>query len=163
MSLESSPPAERVPQITWSLPGSRNGGIKTLRYSEIEGEFKFKLLQDKREGWSDTCEELTTNQPFGVHFDIAKNPDRRHFQLSAVQRPDGTLTSTAEEDLQELLEFHFPSDPLQDSPAHAIIRLQSKHPPLTLDDPLFNPSELTAAVKNIRNKILLARMDSLGT
>ncbi|GBN97534.1 Retrovirus-related Pol polyprotein from type-1 retrotransposable element R1 [Araneus ventricosus] len=120
--------------------------------SPIEGEYKFKLLQAKREGWSDTCEEVTTTQPFGVHFDIAKNPERRHFQLSAVQRPDGTLTSTTEEALQELLEFHFPSDPLQDSPANAIIRLQSKDPPLTLDDPPFNSSELAAAVKNIRNK-----------
>ncbi|GBN63097.1 hypothetical protein AVEN_138098-1 [Araneus ventricosus] len=77
---------------------------------------------------------------------------KRHFQLSAVQRPDGTLTSTAEEDLQELLssishQIHFRIVQL-----HAIIRLQSKHPPLTLDDPLFNPSELTAAVKTFEIK-----------
>ncbi|GBO39063.1 Retrovirus-related Pol polyprotein from type-1 retrotransposable element R1 [Araneus ventricosus] len=91
-------------------------------------------------------------QPFGVHFDVAKTPDRRYFQLSAVQRPDGSLTSTTEEALHELLEFHFPSDPCQDSPAHALIRHQSKDPPLTPDDPLFAPPELAAAVNNIRSK-----------
>ncbi|GBL82181.1 Retrovirus-related Pol polyprotein from type-1 retrotransposable element R1, partial [Araneus ventricosus] len=122
------------------------------RFKKIEGEFKFQLLKAKREGWSDTCEEVTTTQPFGVHFDIAKNPDRRHFQLSAVQRSDGSLTSTTEEALHVLLDFHFPTDNFQDSPAQATIRSHSKTPPLTQDDPPFSTSEIEAAVKNVRSK-----------
>ncbi|GBM42202.1 Retrovirus-related Pol polyprotein from type-1 retrotransposable element R1 [Araneus ventricosus] len=132
------------------LPNDRK--FLRSRFKKIEGEFKFQLLKAKREGRSDTCEEITTTQPFGVHFDIAKNPDRRHFQLSAVQRPDGSLTSTTEEALQELLDFHFPTDNFQDSPAHAAIRSQSKVPPLTPDDPPFSRPEIEAAVKNIRSK-----------
>ncbi|GBL72616.1 Putative protein in type-1 retrotransposable element R1DM [Araneus ventricosus] len=52
----------------------------------------------------------------------------------------------------ELLEFHFPIDPFQDSPLHALIRQHSRDPPSTDNDPCFSPAELEAAVRNIRSK-----------
>ncbi|GBN25120.1 Retrovirus-related Pol polyprotein from type-1 retrotransposable element R1 [Araneus ventricosus] len=132
------------------LPNDRK--FLRQKFKKVEGEYKFKLLQAKREGWADTCEEVTTEQPFGVHFDVAKCPDKRHLQLSAVSKQDGSLTSTTEEALQVLLDFHFPSDPHQDSPSHASIRQQSKILPSTDNDHPFSPLELEAAVKNIRSK-----------
>ncbi|GBM04605.1 hypothetical protein AVEN_75568-1 [Araneus ventricosus] len=74
------------------LPNDRK--FLRQKFKKIKGEYKFKLLQAKREGWADTCEEVTTEQPFGVHFDVAKCPDRRHLQLSAVTKQDGSLAST---------------------------------------------------------------------
>ncbi|GBM63902.1 Putative protein in type-1 retrotransposable element R1DM [Araneus ventricosus] len=111
------------------------------RFKQIESEYKYKLNAAKRDGWTGTCEEVTADQPFGVHFDTAKTPDRRNFQLTVVRKPEGTLTATTEEALQELLSFNFPIDSQQDSSSHASIRRTSRIPPRTDDDPLFTVQE----------------------
>ncbi|GBM66418.1 Retrovirus-related Pol polyprotein from type-1 retrotransposable element R1 [Araneus ventricosus] len=92
-----------------------------------------------------------SRQPFGVHFDTAKDPNRRPFQLSSVRKKDGSLTATMDEALHKLLSYHFPDDTALDTPAQASIRRNSKIPPYTPDDPP-SPLEVEAAVREIRSK-----------
>ncbi|GBM50982.1 hypothetical protein AVEN_114630-1 [Araneus ventricosus] len=122
------------------------------RLHKIEGEYKFKLVYAKRDGWDNTCQQVTEKEPFGVHFDVAKTPDRRHFQLSAVKKQDGSITNTIEEAFQELLGFHFPTDDHRDTPHQDNIHRSCRDPPSTPDDLPFSLAEVEAAVKNINSK-----------
>ncbi|GBO11879.1 Retrovirus-related Pol polyprotein from type-1 retrotransposable element R1 [Araneus ventricosus] len=122
------------------------------RLNKIEGEYKFKLTRAKRDGWSETCSQITEKEPFGVHFDVAKNPDRRYFQLSAIEKADGTLTQTTTEALNELLTYHFPTDDLSDSLTQACIRNLCRVPPPTPDDLPFSPAEVEQAARSINSK-----------
>ncbi|GBO04156.1 Retrovirus-related Pol polyprotein from type-1 retrotransposable element R1 [Araneus ventricosus] len=79
-------------------------------------------------------------------------PNKRQFQLNAVRKEDGSLTTTIEEALHELLRYHFPDDDHQDSPAQADIRRNCRIPPSSPDDPPFSPLEVKTAVAEIRSK-----------
>ncbi|GBN56197.1 Retrovirus-related Pol polyprotein from type-1 retrotransposable element R1 [Araneus ventricosus] len=122
------------------------------RFKQLEGEYRYKLNAAKRDGWTGTGEEVTVEQPFGVHFDVAKAPDRRNFQLTTVRKADGSLTATTEEALQEHLNYNFPIDSYTHSPSHAQIRNTCRIPPSSNDDPMLTVQEVEAAVKNIRSK-----------
>ncbi|GBN11689.1 Putative protein in type-1 retrotransposable element R1DM [Araneus ventricosus] len=82
----------------------------------------------------------------------AEAPNKAHFQLNSVRKEDGSLTSTIEEALTELLRYHFPDDVSQDSPAQADIRRNSRVPPNTSDDSPFSQLEVETAVGEIKSK-----------
>ncbi|GBM75744.1 Retrovirus-related Pol polyprotein from type-1 retrotransposable element R1 [Araneus ventricosus] len=121
-------------------------------FKGLEAEYKWKLNFAKREDSDDICENVTADDPFGVHFDVAKNPDSRFFQLSAVNKADGTLTTTTEEAIAELLDLHFPLDEGGDSLSQAQIRQSCRIPPNTEEDPPFSSSEIDAAIHNLKSK-----------
>ncbi|GBN34566.1 hypothetical protein AVEN_59593-1 [Araneus ventricosus] len=97
------------------------------RLNKIEGEYKFKLTRAKRDGW-------------------------RYFQLSAIEKADGTLAQTTTEALNELLNYHFPTDDLSDSHTQAGIRNLCRVPPPTPDDLPFSPAEVELAARSINSK-----------
>ncbi|GBM47760.1 Putative protein in type-1 retrotransposable element R1DM, partial [Araneus ventricosus] len=80
------------------------------------------------------------------------HPNKRQFQLNAVRKEDGSLTTTIEEALHELLRYHFPDDAHQDSPAQADIRRNCRIPPSSPVDPPFSHLEVKMAVGEIRSK-----------
>ncbi|GBN91927.1 Retrovirus-related Pol polyprotein from type-1 retrotransposable element R1 [Araneus ventricosus] len=111
-----------------------------------------EILRSKREDWLDICENVTTDDPFGAHFEVAKNPDARFFQLSAITKPDGTVTSSTKETIEELLNFHFPEDQGNDNPSQARIRQTCRTPPLSSEDLPFSDPEIDAAFNNLKSK-----------
>ncbi|GBN35896.1 Retrovirus-related Pol polyprotein from type-1 retrotransposable element R1 [Araneus ventricosus] len=122
------------------------------RFKEIESIYKLQLNSAKREDWLDICENVTTDDPFGVHFEVAKNPDARFFQLSAITKPDGTTTTSTKETIEELLNFHFPEDQGNDSPSQEQIRRTCRIPPLSSEDLPFSDPEIDAAFYNLKSK-----------
>ncbi|GBN95192.1 Retrovirus-related Pol polyprotein from type-1 retrotransposable element R1, partial [Araneus ventricosus] len=116
---------------------------------EAEGIYRFNLNKVKREDWEDRCENVTAEDPFGVHFDVAKNPDARFFQLSALRKENGDLTTNTKDTIQHLLDFHFPQDQGPDSLQHAKIREDSQLLPST---PPFSAPEIEVSIKNINSK-----------
>ncbi|GBL74322.1 Retrovirus-related Pol polyprotein from type-1 retrotransposable element R1 [Araneus ventricosus] len=117
-----------------------------------EALYTWSLNQAKRNHWAEVCEKVTLEEPFGTHFEVAKNPDRRHFQLSSTLKEDGHITLTAEDTIHALLEFHFPTDKGDSDPVHASIRQSSKLSPSTQDDSLFSQAEVEEAFKGLNNK-----------
>ncbi|GBN35900.1 Retrovirus-related Pol polyprotein from type-1 retrotransposable element R1 [Araneus ventricosus] len=122
------------------------------KVKEAEALYRLSLNAAKREDWEDKCENVTAEDPFGVHFDVAKNPDARFFQLNALRKEDGNLSANINEAIQHLLDFHFPHDLGPDTPHQARIREDSKSPPFTSPDPPFSIPEVDTAIKNIRSK-----------
>ncbi|GBN91931.1 Putative protein in type-1 retrotransposable element R1DM [Araneus ventricosus] len=126
--------------------------IRYLRSKVAEALYRFSLNTAKREDWEDKCESVTVEDPFGVHFEVAKNPDARFFQLSTLKKADGNLTANINEAIRLLLNYHFPLDTGPDSPQQARIRQDSKSAPPFHQDPPFSIPEVDAAIKNIRSK-----------
>ncbi|GBM47992.1 hypothetical protein AVEN_34330-1 [Araneus ventricosus] len=121
------------------------------RFTGLESEYQLKPNLAQREDWAVICENVTTDDPFGTHFDVAKNPDSRFFQLSTIEKQDGTMTSSTEETIAELLNFHFPQDQGQDSLSQARIR-QASHTPLYPEDSPFSVPEIDAAFNKLKIK-----------
>ncbi|GBN68074.1 Retrovirus-related Pol polyprotein from type-1 retrotransposable element R1 [Araneus ventricosus] len=131
--------------------------IRDIRFlrskvKEAEAIYRLRLNAAKREDWEDKCEKVTAEDPFGLHFDVAKTPDARFFQLNALRKENGQLTANVTEAIHHLLDYHFPQDVGPDSPFHARIRTDSKSPPNTSPDPPFSIPEVDAAIRNINSK-----------
>ncbi|GBM54902.1 Retrovirus-related Pol polyprotein from type-1 retrotransposable element R1 [Araneus ventricosus] len=144
--------ARRAQRKYYSAKDKRDRRYLPQKWKKVEATYTRALNQAKRNQWAEICERVTPEEPFGTHFEVAKNPDRRHFQLSSTLKEDGLTTSTPEETIEALLEFHFPSDNGDSDPAHAEIRNSSKIPPTTQDDPLFTMEEVEEAVKGLNNR-----------
>ncbi|GBN71133.1 Retrovirus-related Pol polyprotein from type-1 retrotransposable element R1 [Araneus ventricosus] len=123
-----------------------------MKWKKVDAEFKRSLNSVKREDWSDVCERVTPEEPFGTYFQVAKNPDRRHFQLCSTTKADGTITLTPEETVETLLDFHFPTDQGDTDTAHSNLRGTSRRPPDSPDDPPSSIFELEEAFRSLNSK-----------
>ncbi|GBN68079.1 Retrovirus-related Pol polyprotein from type-1 retrotransposable element R1 [Araneus ventricosus] len=144
--------ARRAQRKYYSAKDERDRGYLRQKWKKAEAIYTRALNLAKRNHWAEICERVTPEEPFGTHFEVAKNPDRRHFQLSSTLKENGLTTETPEETIEALLEFHFPSDIGDTDPAHADIRNSSKIPPATQDDPPFTMAEIEEAFKSLNNR-----------
>ncbi|GBO26513.1 Retrovirus-related Pol polyprotein from type-1 retrotransposable element R1 [Araneus ventricosus] len=75
-----------------------------------------------------------------------------NIQAMEIEKQDGTKSSSTQEAIEELLNFHFPEDQGQDSPSQFRIRQASRIPPLSPEDPPFSAPEVNAAFHNLKSK-----------
>ncbi|GBM20381.1 hypothetical protein AVEN_222089-1 [Araneus ventricosus] len=118
----------RAQRKHYAAKDPRDRRFLRTKWKILESEYKWSINKAKRDDWADVCEKVTPEEPFGTHFDVAKNPDRCHFQLSSITKEDGTQTQTPEETLDFLLQFHFPTDPGDTDPAHTTLRRTARTP-----------------------------------
>ncbi|GBM32827.1 Retrovirus-related Pol polyprotein from type-1 retrotransposable element R1 [Araneus ventricosus] len=144
--------ARRAQLKYYSVKYERDRRYLRQKWKKVEAIYTRALNHAKRNHWAEICERVTPEEPFGTHFEVSKNPDRRHFQLSSTLKENGLTTDTPEETIEALLEFHFPSDNGDSDPAHAEIRHSSKIPPATQDDPPFTMAEMEESFKGLNNR-----------
>ncbi|GBO35019.1 Retrovirus-related Pol polyprotein from type-1 retrotransposable element R1 [Araneus ventricosus] len=144
--------ARRAQRKYYAARDERDRKYLRQKWKKVEAQYTWSLNQAKRNHWAEVCERVTPEEPFGTHFEVAKNPDRRHFQLCTTQKQDGRVTLSAEDTISALLDFHFPTDQEDDDLEHATIRQTSRLPPPTPDDPLFTQVEVEAAFKSLNNR-----------
>ncbi|GBO14056.1 Retrovirus-related Pol polyprotein from type-1 retrotransposable element R1 [Araneus ventricosus] len=123
-----------------------------MKWKKVVAEYKRSLNTALRDDWSEVCERVTPEEPFGTYFQVAKNPDRRHFQLCSTTKADGTITLTPEDTVETLLDFHFPTDRGDMEAAHSVLRGTSRMPPDSPEDPPFSIFELEEAFRSLNNK-----------
>ncbi|GBL73688.1 hypothetical protein AVEN_230682-1 [Araneus ventricosus] len=73
---------------------SRGRRFLRTQLKKVESEYTWSLNKAKREDWSEVCEKVTPKEPFETHFEVAKNPDRRHFQLCSTLKEGGNISQT---------------------------------------------------------------------
>ncbi|GBN36098.1 hypothetical protein AVEN_152054-1 [Araneus ventricosus] len=142
----------RAQRKHYAAKDPRDRRFLRARWKKLESEYKWAINKAKRDEWADVCQKVTPEEPFGTHFDVAKNPYRRHFQLSSITKEDGTQTRTPEETLDVLLQFHFPTDPGDTEPEHVALRQTTRTPPSSQDDPPFSLAELQEAFNSLNNR-----------
>ncbi|XP_035233767.1 uncharacterized protein LOC118205586 [Stegodyphus dumicola] len=91
-----------------------------LLYQRVRAQYRQKMYKEKKKAWDMTWNKITVSSPFGTYFDLAKGKSMDPLQIGSVQKEDGTMTSTIEDTIREIMRFHFPEDDPQRGTLHTM-------------------------------------------
>ena len=105
--------------------------------------YKTLLRKTKRKEWRSFCQNTATAPESARMNKILKSCSNNNEKLESVYKPDNTLTQTAEETLDVLVDTHFKRGPTNEQ----IIPTDTVTPTLDLLNKIYDPSRITKAVK----------------
>jgi hypothetical protein len=91
--------------------------------------------------------------PCNAVYRLASNKTKSSQKLTALQKPDGSLTSGLNETVKVMTDYLIPKDEqLDDTDYHKRTRVQSKKPILTADDRDYTSAEVKNAIDDLSHK-----------
>lgn len=131
-----------------------------IQYRKTQAEYKKTIRRSKWENWKEYLSNINPQNPFGTCYQIARNKRNGRLQLASITKADQTKTKEIGETIQELLNYHFPSDcESDDDTCHTEIRHFNSN--LGANDSLFTSTEIDHAF-NTMNKGKAPGEDGLG-
>ena len=99
------------------------------------------------------CTLTPANNPWNEVYKIAMEKTRNKRTLTTLQRQDETITVTAEETVELMLEHLFPEDnPQKDTDQQKEVRRQTEQPINTADDKQFTQYGIRQVLEGFKDK-----------
>jgi hypothetical protein len=135
----------------------------SARYKEHKNRYKAEILKAKQDSWKEFCTENARSSPWKVYkmgkVDFARQP-----APSSLTLLNGTVTTSAKETANTLLQKFLPDDPTaQDSVQHKNIRVQKSGSelPVSQTAPNFKNHEVDEVIAKLHDGTIVKRLHKI--
>lgn len=128
-----------------------NEAIKA--FYDAKKAYNLMVKDAKERTWMEFCTVEPNKNPWGVVYKLCAGKLRKTREITAVRRPDGTMTESAEESADVLMDAYFPDDDeSQDSAGHRQVRLAALQDSVGNNDVDFTFDEVKSIVASLNPK-----------
>ena len=123
------------------------------QYNKAKADYQTTIKREKTRLWKKYCTLTPANNPWNEVYKIATGKIRNKQTLTTLRRPDGTVTETAEETIELMLEHLLPEDdPQKDTDQRKEVSRQTERPINTADDKEFSQDEIRQVLEGFKDK-----------